>query len=317
MNHIPGKYNPNDDVLPDIYYNEAIEEYNKTLAMAYTSCGMLDLLYRAFIHSFEQKINNIENFNEYKFKNYLDYVSKISQYLFPYLILYDKNDKLTIQDGNSYELKARFVISIDNVETIFNNYDNIPQKTDNKIDITNYKDIIDTLYPDDNAPYFLDKLDSIKKYSIEQIDKIIKNEPYEEEKEKERIKSDDLIIEGTTEDITVQTFEAVSSKEVNVTKLTKAIGNNSNKIIQNIFMEILRWLCLMIHVSTFTLCLIYPFINKDIKLITLGGIVLFYLFYLTYVQRGIEERYTLPLLAVALILSAYVLKNSFKKIISK
>ena len=85
----------------------------------------------------------------------------------------------------------------------------------------------------------------------------------------------------------------------------------------NVFMEILRWLCLMIHLSTFTLCLIYPFINKDIKLITLGGIVLFYLFYLTYVQRGIEERYTLPLLAIALILSAYVLKNSFKQIISK
>lgn len=81
----------------------------------------------------------------------------------------------------------------------------------------------------------------------------------------------------------------------------------------NFFMEILRWVSFLIHLAAFSLCIIFPFIEKDIKMIFIGSILIFYLFYLAYFQRGIEERYTLPLLPFAIILSSFVLKHIFFK----
>jgi hypothetical protein len=49
--------------------------------------------------------------------------------------------------------------------------------------------------------------------------------------------------------------------------------------------------------------------EKDVRIIAMGSILMFYIFYLAYIQRGVEERYTLPLLSIAIMLSASVLRK--------
>lgn len=78
----------------------------------------------------------------------------------------------------------------------------------------------------------------------------------------------------------------------------------------NFLMETLRLICFSIHSLAFILCLLFIFFSKNIKHISLFGVSVFiYLFYLAYIQRGIEERYTLPLLPIVIISATFVLSE--------
>lgn len=78
----------------------------------------------------------------------------------------------------------------------------------------------------------------------------------------------------------------------------------------NIFVEVLRLLCFLIHSSMFLFSLFFIFFSKNLKFIFLFGLpILIYIFYLIYFQRGIEERYTLPILPLVIISGTFVLSK--------
>jgi len=83
----------------------------------------------------------------------------------------------------------------------------------------------------------------------------------------------------------------------------------------NSFTEILRLLCFALHVLAFCLGLLFVFFNRKVKYITVFWLPLFLsLFYLVYIQRGIEERYTLPLLSLAIIAALYVAASIWNRL---
>ncbi|HEY4800340.1 MAG TPA: hypothetical protein VII99_14765, partial [Bacteroidia bacterium] len=80
----------------------------------------------------------------------------------------------------------------------------------------------------------------------------------------------------------------------------------------NFFMEALRWLCFLIHTSAFLFCLFFFFVGRNLKMSSLlGWPLLIYIFYLIYFQRGIEERYTLPVLPLAIVSAIFVATEIF------
>lgn len=70
--------------------------------------------------------------------------------------------------------------------------------------------------------------------------------------------------------------------------------------------EILRWFSAFLHVALFACVLlaIRPGLPSSIRLIAAGALL--YLFYLAYFQRGVEERYTLPVLFIGVACAAFV-----------
>lgn len=87
-----------------------------------------------------------------------------------------------------------------------------------------------------------------------------------------------------------------------------------------IWMETLRLLCFSIHSLAFLLLPLAFFALKDIRIRLLILGILAYCFYLIYFQRGIEERYTLPLLPLILIISVMTVNNltdRFRKVKNK
>jgi len=85
----------------------------------------------------------------------------------------------------------------------------------------------------------------------------------------------------------------------------------------SLWMEVLRLLCFSIHSLAFLL-LPFAFLvlnDNKIRLLILG--ILTYCFYLIYFQRGIEERYTLPLLPFILMIGVMTINYlivQFKKV---
>jgi hypothetical protein len=74
--------------------------------------------------------------------------------------------------------------------------------------------------------------------------------------------------------------------------------------------EILRWLSFLVHIFSFTLFLVLPFwVRKNPVALSIWFPAVFYLAYLIFIQRGVEERYTLPFLVPAFLLSALVLNT--------
>lgn len=71
----------------------------------------------------------------------------------------------------------------------------------------------------------------------------------------------------------------------------------------NFFMESLRWFSFLIHAASFISIFFVLFWNKKINLLNyfIYFFSFIYLFYLCFFQRGIEERYTLPILSILLI----------------
>jgi hypothetical protein len=69
-----------------------------------------------------------------------------------------------------------------------------------------------------------------------------------------------------------------------------------------IWMETLRLLCFGIHSLAFLILPLALFALKDARIRFLILAILTYCFYLIYFQRGIEERYTLPILPFVLMI---------------
>jgi hypothetical protein len=85
--------------------------------------------------------------------------------------------------------------------------------------------------------------------------------------------------------------------------------------------ESLRWICFILHSLIFCLFAGMIFLRKKAgKHLLLPWIPLMYLLYLAFIQRGIEERYTLPMLSVTLLCATFVFMQIFfylQKIIHK
>lgn len=98
---------------------------------------------------------------------------------------------------------------------------------------------------------------------------------------------------------------------VSPAKVFKTIAFHSNLSLHifqntyrgNIFVESLRYFCFAIHSLCFIMLIISLFIIKqtDWRLGFINLICFSYVFYLCFFQRGIEERYTLPLLSLLII----------------
>jgi len=79
----------------------------------------------------------------------------------------------------------------------------------------------------------------------------------------------------------------------------------------NIFMETFRGICFLIHSIAYLVLIVGLFYRKKIYEKSLFSISLvIYVFYLIFVQRGIEERYALPILSLVLINLGYFLLNA-------
>lgn len=106
-------------------------------------------------------------------------------------------------------------------------------------------------------------------------------------------------------------------------KVVKALTFHSNLNLScyqhhyrgKIWMEILRYISLILHLSLFTLPFIHFCISKFSKLdAVLLLIISLSLSYLIFIQRGIEERYTYPFLPILFYLSVKYLPCSCQKL---
>jgi len=83
----------------------------------------------------------------------------------------------------------------------------------------------------------------------------------------------------------------------------------------NLIMEALRIFAYAIHVIAFCFLILSLFAKKTIDYKSLFSItILIYVGYLIFIQRGIEERYTLPVFALVLISSTQIVQQIFQKI---
>ena len=103
-------------------------------------------------------------------------------------------------------------------------------------------------------------------------------------------------------------FDYYIKSPLKVFKLMAFHSNLSLYIFQltyrgNWLMEIIRYLCFGLHSLLFLIMLVNLFNLKKMHLLFYGinAVVFIYVFYLCYFQRGIEERYTLPILPLLLI----------------
>ncbi|MCO6500094.1 MAG: hypothetical protein J5I47_06915 [Vicingus serpentipes] len=71
----------------------------------------------------------------------------------------------------------------------------------------------------------------------------------------------------------------------------------------DLLMEVIRWISFLLHSSLFIVMLFRLFLFKNKKTIAyfINLICFAYVFYLCYFQRGIEERYTLPMLPLLIV----------------
>lgn len=86
----------------------------------------------------------------------------------------------------------------------------------------------------------------------------------------------------------------------------------------NTFMELFRLFCFAIHVSAFSTLILSLFFRTPVHLKSIFSYsLIIYIFYLIYFQRGIEERYSLPILSLVLVNFGYLMKLSSDFITSK
>lgn len=77
-----------------------------------------------------------------------------------------------------------------------------------------------------------------------------------------------------------------------------------------LWMEVLRWVCLLLHALTFFLFAFQIFFKQSgSERLLLWGTLMLSLLLLCFWQRGVEERYTLPLLPLALLAATFVLQQ--------
>ncbi|HEY0030830.1 MAG TPA: hypothetical protein VGC65_08750 [Bacteroidia bacterium] len=82
----------------------------------------------------------------------------------------------------------------------------------------------------------------------------------------------------------------------------------------DLWMESLRVLCFLLHGSCFLFLFISMFLYRKewIFALVFGWVPFIYVFYLCYIQRGVEERYTLPVLPLLMIGLAHGLHTIYK-----
>ncbi len=82
----------------------------------------------------------------------------------------------------------------------------------------------------------------------------------------------------------------------------------------HVLMELLRTLCFTVHSGVFVLLFFALFMKMNVTQKTIVAMVpVLYILYLIYFQRGIEERYSLPVLSLVFISSGSVLKLLVEK----
>ncbi len=79
------------------------------------------------------------------------------------------------------------------------------------------------------------------------------------------------------------------------------------------WMESLRWISLIVHVVLLSSIFIIPWMKIPRVLRIAAFFALLYLIYLAFIQRGIEERYTLPVLHLAMLLLPFGLQRYFDR----
>lgn len=82
------------------------------------------------------------------------------------------------------------------------------------------------------------------------------------------------------------------------------------------WVEALRWFSAIVHILLLSSLFIAVWWRMDhaVRLAALGAVL--YLLYLAYVQRGVEERYTLPVLHMAVLVAGFMTDGVFKAIAS-
>ncbi|MEB2342368.1 MAG: hypothetical protein OZ932_10235 [Flavobacteriia bacterium] len=78
----------------------------------------------------------------------------------------------------------------------------------------------------------------------------------------------------------------------------------------NPLMEAFRWACAILHLALFCSLLVHLGLRTDVRCRALAFGALLYLGYLAYVQRGVEERYTLPVLFLAVGMAPMLMRTA-------
>lgn len=79
----------------------------------------------------------------------------------------------------------------------------------------------------------------------------------------------------------------------------------------NIFVELLRWISLTVHLFIYLFMLIFLFRKKNMVSVAVAAPAILFFLYLIFIQRGIEERYMLPYLVPLLLLGIFTLTSFF------
>ena len=108
---------------PDVYYNYYRNEIHLIVVEAFSSCGMLDLIFRSFIRYMEFKIDKekLSDVIKHKFNNKLNYICDYSQLIYSFLMVFDRNVKESLTDET---FKKKIPIMQDIVKFLFSLYDN-------------------------------------------------------------------------------------------------------------------------------------------------------------------------------------------------
>lgn len=82
-----------------------------------------------------------------------------------------------------------------------------------------------------------------------------------------------------------------------------------NELRGQALMEVLRWLSALVHIALFLFVLLAGLLRTptSVRCCAIGACI--YVFYLAYVQRGVEERYTLPVIFLGVACAAFVLQR--------
>ena len=96
--------NNDNSIQPDAYYRFFQEQIHKQFIKAFTSCGMIDMLYRSFythltIKTNTQLMKDDQDINNYKFLEKLPQICMAAQMIYTYPLLVDRNNTIELNDN--------------------------------------------------------------------------------------------------------------------------------------------------------------------------------------------------------------------------
>ena len=124
MNYDSMSKNGNEvSMQPDIYYRFYQDKIHKQFVKAFTSCGMLDILYRTFYTHIGYKINlkDDSDLTAFDFSKKLDYICMIAQMMYTYPLLVNRNRNI---DLNDQLFQIRLESTANYINNIFEKYNN-------------------------------------------------------------------------------------------------------------------------------------------------------------------------------------------------